>query len=358
MILQGPADLELIDEKLAVCREGRLRVFVPDPAKGFTISTPGFDAVDLGTEFAMNISSAGESEIHVIDGSVDLHEKGGDLVRQLKAGDGARQRGGPETLEDIPANGEPFVSRQQLLEMTGEHSQSRFQEWLRYRRKWIDDEATILYFDFEEHAPWDRELRSAAPSRPNGGIVGARWVSGRWPEKSALEFKRATDRVLLDVPGEWESVSFAAWIRVEGLDRRHNALFLADAWNRGEPHWQIGDEGQLVFAINSVGRMRTKPILGSASLGRWMHLAVTYDAVNQRISHYLDGLLVGEEETDHLNPIVIGEAQIGNWRPPNRPEKSAELRSFNGRLDEMLVLGRVMNPQEIEEHHYIGNPYR
>lgn len=356
VVVEGPAELELVTEKLAICHEGRLRAFVPEPAKGFTISSPRFDAVDIGTEFAMSVSSKGESEIHVIDGIVDLHQKGGGLVRQLQAGDAAKQGKGIDTLETISANGEQFVSGQQLLEMRGEHSETRYQEWRRYRKKWTDDPDTILYFDFEDHAPWERQLRNAKPGQPNGGIIGARWVSGRWPEKSALEFKRTTDRVRLNVPGEWDSVTFAAWIRIEGLDRHHNALFLSDGWRRGNPHWHIGEDGNLTFAINSVGRKRTDPLLGTSALGRWIHVAVTYDSSQQTISHFMNGRVADSEKANNRAPVVIGEAEIGNWKAHS--QKQTELRSFNGRIDELLVLGRALDPGEIAELHRVGNPYR
>ena len=358
VIVEGPAELELVDDNSAVFHAGNLRAFVPEPAKGFTISAPTFDAVDLGTEFAMSVDTNGDSEIHVIDGSVDVHQKDGTSIRNLVGGDAARQSVGVSELENISIEGDRFVDWREFSEMLGDHSQSRYKEWRRQRSRWINDSDMILYFDFEERSSWVPELVSAKAGHTSGGIVGAQWSTGRWPEKSALEFKRSTDRVRVNVPGEWEAISFAAWIRIDGLDRRHNAIFLADEWNLGEPHWHIGAEGELNFALNSGGRFKTEPLIGPSSLGRWLHVAVTYDPEKELISHFLNGELVGSGPAKSGVPISIGEAEIGNWKAQKKNDDLYELRSFNGRMDELLVLGRAMAPAEIAVHYRAGDPYR
>src|SRR5947207_7903177 len=44
------------------------------------------------------------------------------------------------------------------------------------------------------------------------------WVEGRWPDKHALEFRSVSDRVRVSVPREFESLTLAPWVRVQGLD--------------------------------------------------------------------------------------------------------------------------------------------
>jgi hypothetical protein len=49
------------------------------------------------------------------------------------------------------------------------------------------------------------------------------------------------------------------------------------------------------------------------------------------------------------HPARLGPAQIGNW---NRED-----RKLSGRMDEFLLLGRVLSDQEIRELYLSGNPY-
>lgn len=39
-----------------------------------------------------------------------------------------------------------------------------------------------------------------------------------------------SDRVRLSVPGTTDAVTFAAWVRVQGLDRKINSLFMSDGF--------------------------------------------------------------------------------------------------------------------------------
>src|SRR5262249_24725851 len=76
VILEGPADLELLSPVKVFCHRGKMRTHVPQHARGFTVGAPGADAVDLGTEFAMRVDERGRGEVHVLDGEVELHGTG------------------------------------------------------------------------------------------------------------------------------------------------------------------------------------------------------------------------------------------------------------------------------------------
>jgi hypothetical protein len=55
VILEGPAELELLSRMEAYCARGKLRVTVPPHAHGFAIRTPKLELVDLGTEFGVQV---------------------------------------------------------------------------------------------------------------------------------------------------------------------------------------------------------------------------------------------------------------------------------------------------------------
>ena len=77
LIVEGPADVGIVSVTSVICREGKLRSLVPPNATGFSVLTPRFEVVDLGTEFAVDVASDGRSDVHVFDGEVELYSPDG-----------------------------------------------------------------------------------------------------------------------------------------------------------------------------------------------------------------------------------------------------------------------------------------
>lgn len=344
VIVEGPVTLNLISAFAIECEEGKLRAFVPEPAQGFTVKTPDYDAVDLGTEFALSVGSNGQSEVHVVDGEVRLDSHGGEPLKHLNGGDGIRSQSG--SFEPIQANGTQFVGREQLLHRADANSQSRYERWQLTREVLLQDESTLVLFDFEDQNRWDRQLTNRKLNGPNAAIIGAKWSEGRWPGKGALDFKGLSDRVRMQIPGTFDALTFAAWVRVEGLDRWLSSLFLTDGFDKGELHWQISDEGRMILGIsNEKGpNSQSEPVIQPEDLGRWMHIAATVDRKTGIVCHYLDGKNVMTDQRKNLPPLKLGGGEIGNWRAH---DANYPIRSFNGRIDEFIILSRAMSESEI-----------
>src|SRR5262249_14568567 len=68
LTVEGPADLELLAADRVFFRHGKLRARVLRGAEGFTVVTAGYEVVDLGTEFAMNLQPGGKSRMMVFEG--------------------------------------------------------------------------------------------------------------------------------------------------------------------------------------------------------------------------------------------------------------------------------------------------
>ncbi len=92
MILEGPARLRLDGAHAASLEQGRLAMQVTRRGHGYRIGTPEGEVIDLGTEFGISVGSGGESEIHVIDGKVEVLPNGG--ATELLARDQAMRLGG------------------------------------------------------------------------------------------------------------------------------------------------------------------------------------------------------------------------------------------------------------------------
>ncbi|MEM7600417.1 MAG: LamG-like jellyroll fold domain-containing protein [Verrucomicrobiota bacterium] len=349
VIVEGPAKIHLRSPWLIECQRGRLRTFVPEPAQGFTILTPEYQAVDLGTEFALSVNQDGHSELHVVDGEVRVDDFAGREIQLIEGGGGIRSADG--NVETLSGGGGDFIGREQLLDLAAEDRQTKLQEWRRMRRQYSSDPDTLVFFDFENQDAWDRQLTNQAKGGRHAAIIGAQWTEGRWRGKGALEFKRITDRVRIEIPGEFDSLTYAAWVRIEGLDKWLSSLMLTDGWDEGDVHWQISDLGEVVAGIKTLRRdpnTTSPPLIQPEDLGRWIHLATTLKSDTKRVIHYINGEAVLIDDRDDLTTLRIGSAEIGNWKPELEGRKSpSPIRSLNGRLDEFLVMKRALSATEV-----------
>lgn len=74
MLVDGPADVDLVTPLRARLNHGRIRVRVTEKSgRGFVVETPDGEIVDLSTEFGIDVREGKNSGIVVFDGAVDLH---------------------------------------------------------------------------------------------------------------------------------------------------------------------------------------------------------------------------------------------------------------------------------------------
>ncbi len=353
VIFEGPADFELRDSMSMACKAGRMRAYVPNHAIGFVVETPSRRVVDLGTEFAVSVRGD-ESEIHVLDGQVRLEGLLDAGVRPcvLKTGEGFRSdrtSGMGETIGSASA----FVGREQMARLSHEASALRQAAWDNYHKELAKDPTLLLDYGFEGHEEWDRVVRNdGGPLGEQlvGAIVGCRWTTGRWPWKRALEFKRTSDRIRLNIPGEYESVTFVCWLRIEGLDRWLSSIVLTDGHDLGEPHWQFTETGQLLLGIKATDVSEdylTPSVLHISDVGRWIQLACVYDGAGGRVTHFVDGQPVASHQIQNKIRLRFGSTQIGNWASEGFKDHS--VRTLNGRIDELLLFDRALTEDEVNE---------
>ncbi len=77
LVLEGPADLELLSDNSARLYKGKLSARVPDPATGFTILSPQGKVIDLGTEFGVAVADDGTTDVLVCEGKVEAYPAAG-----------------------------------------------------------------------------------------------------------------------------------------------------------------------------------------------------------------------------------------------------------------------------------------
>ncbi|PHR95146.1 MAG: hypothetical protein COA78_30795 [Blastopirellula sp.] len=70
--LRGPSVFELKSTDLLHVSSGNLVARIPEEAIGFTIVTDEAEVVDLGTEFGLRVENGRQTEVHVIEGLVEV----------------------------------------------------------------------------------------------------------------------------------------------------------------------------------------------------------------------------------------------------------------------------------------------
>lgn len=377
LIVEGPAVLDVESDWVVRVAEGRLRANVPPAARGFVVKAAGSEIIDLGTEFALEVG-AENARVEVIDGEVELR---GGLHDGNHLLTGQRQwlRGTEQTqpLQKVSSRGD-------LHDRHAGAGQQQFENWRQHSLQLRSDERLIAYYPIVE-SDESRDIVNASQSghERDGISVGpVERTTGRFGTMSAgLRFGRPGARVRTRLDGEFSALTFVSWVRIDSLDHIYNALFMADGYENGEPHWQIRNDGRLMLSVmvdnnqpsthfsksenrivSSAGLARvyySEPIWDISKSGQWFHLAAVYDPAGRRVVQYVNGKQVGSESINdkfHVSELRIGPSEIGNWGQPFRKTPAFAVRNLDGTIDEMALFNAALSPEEIQNLYQQGKP--
>jgi hypothetical protein len=106
MVVEGPGELDLLDDLTAVLHNGRVVVRMPKGTHGFRVRTASADVLDLGMEFAVGVGNGNVTDAQVYDGAVmassglrpeaTIEYRSERFVRELPADVGIAWTGKPE----------------------------------------------------------------------------------------------------------------------------------------------------------------------------------------------------------------------------------------------------------------------
>ena len=354
LIVEGPADLEIVSADEVICRQGRVRAVVPPPAHGFRIVAPQFELIDLGTEFGIAVDSNGEARVQVFDGEVELIPPGENRsaagAEKLTRGEGRAWTAAGERVS-LAAEPGAFPTFEKLQRGKALAVEKRFARWQAWTESLADDPRVAFRFDFDSEGP---ELLDRGPTASHGTIVGAEWTTGRMPSAKALEFKRPGDRVRLNLPGAYDALTLMAWVRVDSLPDRTQGLLLTDGYEVGRVHWQLNQDGNLRLGVRKPAEKLKDGATGYGSpvlitprqVGAWCFLATVYDRASGTVRHHFNGREVSSDEIVYDQPLQFGACDLGNWTPSSMKTRRP-VRNFVGRIDELTVWDAVLTAREI-----------
>ena len=377
LLVTGPAELRLDADDAAFLQSGKASAYVPEPARGFKLHTPGVAIVDLGTAFGVDVSGGHAPEVHVFDGAVTLAPTvSKDAPQILEAGHAARLDGA--VMRGIPVRPADFPNGEALARSADAAGRARAKEWKTAVAALAAEPATLLSYTLDADAESSRTVTNRAAqaaAESAGALVGAGWTGGRWPGKRALEFRSLGDRLRFTVPGAHRAITLLTWVRVDSLPNDYNALLMPSHYQAGSLHWQIERGGELRLTLRNTDTHSNHtedwdgpvsgPAVSNMDFGRWLFLATTYDSATGLVTHYRDGQPCGSGRFAHRLPAVLGPVEFGNWgadsaspdtawtraEPPKR-----RTRNFVGRLDELTILARALAAEEIARLYQIGMP--
>ena len=346
VVMKAPTAFEINDGFHMRLHHGRIWAMAPPSAQGFTVATPGVDYEDLGTEFAISVDRhTGASKLHVIDGQVDArHPDSKDLISSVTGGQSLRF-----------ANGKPEQTDTPDLKSYSTPGDIGFLRWQQNRAAFGKDDPDLIgYYPFTKSNSLLNEAADAITG--NGEIHGARWVSGRWPGKQALLFDRDTDFVELDIPGKYEELSLATWVKLDRFDHSHNSIFNSNGWDAGDVHWTIHRNRSMQIGFSGAKISSSSQSLKTIPTNQWIHIASTLSLSSGKSCVYLNGELAGARQIERRSAMIRpGSGRIGNWLEGDRIDQ-APMRALRGKMDELAIWKRALTEVEIKELVEAGKP--
>lgn len=326
----GPAELGLNSPMRGHLERGRIKVHVPPSAHGFTVSAPGVAVVDLGTEFVMDVSASGRTDLHVILGRVraKLTDAPNAPVLTLTQHEARRFDPRTETVKTIAFDpGAPPVAP------------LGFVHW-----SFDEPEGTAV-----------ADTGNLGRTRYDGVLTGegadiAR-VAGRFG--NALLLDGRTRYMVTNFPGigGTRSRTLAFWVRVPS-DLGHKQGYAIVTWGvfgKSGQAWQVAcnfEKGGTTGAIR-VG-LYNITLFGHTDLrdDQWHHVAVVFDSHARQLRLYVDGKIDGTIATrgsmldtavdsPHSVPVTIGREMTGG-------------EYFRGVVDELYLFDATLNPSQIQ----------
>jgi hypothetical protein len=110
VVLEGPAEFQILAEDRVGLSYGKVYARVPQTAVGFSVYTPNAKIIDLGTEFGVQVEIGGNTQLHVLKGKTMLMAGKTDRVNmEISQGNARKISGKTGEISDICCRPNHFV---------------------------------------------------------------------------------------------------------------------------------------------------------------------------------------------------------------------------------------------------------
>jgi hypothetical protein len=365
LVVEGPADLELVSSDRVFCRRGRLRTTVPGGAEGFVVSGPGSAVVDLGTEFALQVESDGKARVTVIAGEVE-----GAVLNAAGIPQRSQRMEQNHAFEINPHSGQiATVTPSKRLVGPADLVATPLDLDHKYAGAILASEPSN-YWRFETMT--DGATPSAIAGRPPLRARGRVHLTSNSGLNQSAVFEAGAQQQYLEMEGSWspagipgyavelwflpEMISHAALISLsEPTDTthvRHQFITELTALTRQTLHPPAVVRFLHRWPPNSAGGVNTYTEAHYVPY-RWHHLVAQVEA--ERMELYLDGTLaasfpVNASQASQPGVLLLGrlsKVPIEHWWWS---------RSFVGLMDEVALYDHPLSAEEIVEHSRLATP--
>ncbi len=377
VIIESPCEFELESSSQIFLYSGSLVANIENAGpKRFVIRTPHSTVVDYGTEFGVKSDAAGNATVYVFEGSVEIRQ-GPDPLKyenklRLNAGQGGRA-GLNGQLSETAVIPETFLCREQFDTEVKAFEGSAYHRWKAYVHQLHRDSALVAHYTFERTDSTDDVLRNMAPvtAASLDGMLGfegdkPQWVPGRWPRTTALQFNHH-DRTRVVVPAH-EALAIngpmtaAAWVYFDSDQNRGHIFSCRDEYQVNYQFAMMGEN--CIRRFRSTMHLARYADVARSSLShsqkqeiashQWHLLSATHD--NQIIRFYLNGEFFSEVPYTFQAGPVTAPLVIGDIELKKDPEQYRTSNKFQGKIGEVIILKRILSPQEMRELYIAGKP--
>lgn len=343
--LEGPARMQLESENKSRLDAGRASAVVPEEARGFVIHTPTSYIRDLGTAFAVEVRDGRETDLHVLEGEVEVAatgRKAGKIPKILRQKEAVRLAGGG--MQPISFREDnPGAKREKRAAKIPPSVHWSFDTWDGVKTK-DPDSGEILKLQ-----------RKAAPPVPE-------IIDGPFGSAIHLDGEGVFARSTYPGVGGSQARTIACWICIPPGDA--NAPVTLNGivgWgvNRSSGKWQLGWNPNKLQGTTGAPRVEFGEgyAVGTTDLrdGRWHHLAVVYLGgpkanVATHVRIYVDGKL--EPLTGRRQQRIDTDTTSANAQPLTIGRHLGQSQGrgpffFEGDLDEVHVFEGPLLPGQI-----------
>ena len=99
--VEGPAQVEVVDDMRMVLHRGIVTATIPESAIGFVVDTAAAQVVDLGTSFGVSVNEEGLTEVCVFEGEVEVSKQADTKPRLLREGQAVQASETSETIDSV-----------------------------------------------------------------------------------------------------------------------------------------------------------------------------------------------------------------------------------------------------------------